>query len=478
MRTTMREAEERLQEKSKAILSERAQSGDRLLEKWSKKKNIGEGMIELYDENPEKARGLSFILENQEKHLKSLTETQVSNAFSTTPQNVIKVVRLAYPNSVRGEIFLEWPMETARDVIYYLTATYGSAKRGSTSGDRMLDKFVDRYASEVEEETIGTGDASTVNFTGTLANYPLRPFTVKIFVDGEPVAVDDGAGNLVGTDLDGSGTNTVSYTDGTIDFTFSTAPASGYVVMAQYFFDSEDSDQYTDIGEVHLELRDYLFRAKPWPLGISWTKMTELLLGTTLNIDAEEALISGAADELKKSLDFQALRIGYRYAKTNTAVTFNADFAAAGADSEVMHAQSVTKAFDNAGDAILNDINRGGVTVAYGGSAAVNFVKLHNRFNSTGMQPKIGAHKVGTLDNIGMYKTPTNIVPTNEMICVWKNENVETDAAILFGTLVPLYSTQTLEFREMYKELGVAHFGDYRVTNQKYLRRLVFSGLS
>ena len=69
----MREAEEKLQEKSKAILSERAQSGDRLLEKWSKKRNIGEGMIELYDENPEKARGLSFILENQERHLKNLT---------------------------------------------------------------------------------------------------------------------------------------------------------------------------------------------------------------------------------------------------------------------------------------------------------------------------------------------------------------------------------------------------------------------
>jgi hypothetical protein len=52
------------------------------------------------------------------------------------------------------------------------------------------------------------------------------------------------------------------------------------------------------MGSIELQLRDYQFRVKPWPLYVSWSKMTELLINTTLNIDAEDALIRGASDEL------------------------------------------------------------------------------------------------------------------------------------------------------------------------------------
>ena len=109
MRREMRQklSEDQIQEVTQQKLSERRQAGDQLFEKWSKKKNLGEGLDTLYKKNEKKAHNLSFVLENQEKHLKSLTETQISNAFSTAPLNVMKIIRLAYPNSIRGDIFTE-----------------------------------------------------------------------------------------------------------------------------------------------------------------------------------------------------------------------------------------------------------------------------------------------------------------------------------------------------------------------------------
>src|SRR5208282_3811742 len=342
MRKQMRGlTEEALQEQQVVLLSERNKHGDELFNKWQKKRVVGQGMDKIYEKSPNKARNLAFVLENQEKHLKSLTETQISSAFSTAPVNVIKVIRLSYPNSVRGEIFLEWGMETARDVIFYLRPIYNANKRDGVNGNYMIDSFSNRYASEIDQDILGTGTGSALTFTGpnagNLAIAPIVPFSVKVFVDNVPVATDDGSGNLIGAALSTTLASVVNYTSGAITIYFASgfAPGKGLQVMVQSYYDSEQSSLYTQNGEVELTLQDYVFRVKPWPLGVSWSKMTELLLGTTLDIDAEEALLQGAADELKKSLDFQALVLGWQYARTNSSVTFSADFALAGADSEV-----------------------------------------------------------------------------------------------------------------------------------------------
>ena len=470
--------------KYKRFLSERNSKADQLLEYWSKERGIGEGMVDLADKDINRARGLSLVLENQFGHLKKLTETQLSNAFQTTPENVMRIVRLGYPNSVRGELFLEWAMQTARDSIYYLSPVYASSLRGATSGAVTHESSANRYFSELEEESTNpaTGNGAATQFVGSaagnLVNPPLRPFTVKVLVDDEPVAVDDGEGNIIGSLLNTGATNTINYTTGAFEINFTAAPASGATIVVAYAFDSEISTQYTDIGEVQLQLRDYQFRARPWPLGVGWSKMTELLLGTTLDIDAEEALIRGAADELKKSLDFQAVLMAYRYSKSNSVITFNADFTSAGSDSETEHAQSITRAIDDAGDVIFSALQRGGVSKIVGGPKATNYVKLHKRFSAAGSQPAVGVHKVGSLDQMDIYKSPSTFIPTNELLCIWKNDLVPEDVSLAFGTLVPLYRTQTLEFKEFYKETGLAHFGDSKALQSKYLVRVQLTNLT
>jgi hypothetical protein len=472
MRTEMREQSRRSE--MKEMISKRNDYADRLVEKWSRKKGIGDGMKEMRDMNPTTARNTSIILENQENHLARLTETQISNSFSTTPENVIRVVRLGYPNSVRGELFLEWGMETARDSIYYLSSVYGKNKRGSTLGDAMKSSDTYRYASEIEIETLGTGDGSTHAFNGAVsgnlvANGPLRPYSVQVLVDGAPVATDNGSGGLTGTVLNSSETNTINYTTGEVTVTFTTPPDNGDSVQILYFYDSEEDTQYDDIGSVELQLRDYQFRVKPWPLYVSWSKMTELLINTTLNIDAEDALVRGAADELKKSLDYHAVRMAYRASRGNTAVSFDVQGAVGEAESD--RAMAFSRTIDEAGDVMYSTLQRGGVTHMVGGPNAVSYVKLHARFSGEGAQPKVGIYREGSLDGISLYKAPPSVVPNDEILFIYHNADIPEDVSLAFGTLVPLYRTQTLEYKEFYSETGLAFFGDAKVLQSNYLVR-------
>lgn len=476
MRKAMQEAA--IKEQRKQHLSERNERADRLIEKWSKRPGMaGERMIEVAGKSPaeqNRIRNLAIILENQENHLKALTETQISNSFQTTPENVMRIVRLGYPNSIRGEVFLEWAMESARDSIYYLSPVYSDTARGATANTVTHESGAYRYASEIEVEALGTGDGSTVTFGITVANPPLRPYSVKVFDANEQVGADDGAGNIVGT---GVSAGTINYTTGAISVTYSTAPDATNALTVEYKFDSEVDTQYADLGSVELQLRDYQFRARPWPLYVSWSKMTELLLGTTLNIDAEEALVRGAADELKKSLDFYSLRMAYQASLKNSLVTF--DKTGATGESEADRAQVQTRAFDEAGDTIYNALQRGGVTKMMANPAAIRYMKLHRRWQDAGAQPAIGAYRVGSLDGIDVYKVPNSILPDptgeGQAVAIWRNEEVPEDVSIAFGSLVPLYKSNNLEFKELYTETGMAFFGDMQVLRSEYLVRIQYT---
>lgn len=468
MRREMREQQAALKEQQRIVMSERTAAADRLIEKWMKNESI-DSIRNLADSNVEKARALAFMLENEENHLASLTETQISNDFKTTPENVIRIIRLAWPNQVRGEIFYDWAMETARDSMYYLHPVTGKTKRGATAGGRILETSEYRYPTEVEIETLELNSGA---YKATALNAPLRPFTVKVLVDGVPTATDDGNGNLIGTGVSG----TIDYETGAISVTFTTAPDEGAAVEFAYNYDSEVASNYDNLGSVELQLKDYQFRVKPKPLYVSWSKMTEILLGSTLGIDAEEALIRGVADEFKKSQDFQAASIAWGVAKGHQAVTFNCQGATG--EAEVDRMSAFSKAIKLAGSKIYDQLLRGGITKMIAGPQAAAQLFIHPRFDASNKQPEVGIFRTGSIDGVDVYQAPSVIIPTDEILCVYKNEQVPEDVSVAFGTFIPLYRTQTLEYKEMYKESGLATFGDYKVMNPQYLQRIKLQNMN
>jgi hypothetical protein len=227
-------------------------------------------------------------------------------------------------------------------------------------------------------------------------------------------------------------------------------------------------------------MTDYQFRPRPLTLGVTWTQLTELTLDTSFGVSAEEMLLDAAGQEIKKALDFNAVKFGYSHAKAHAADNFVKFDAAAGdnIDDSYFHtAQLITQAIARIGDKQLNEINRGGVSRIVGGPAAVTYLGLHKDFSTRGAQAAIGGHQVGELNGIPVFKVPSSIIPDDELLTVWKNDMNESDVSIAFGTLLPFYSTGTLQRKNLYKEAAIARFEDVQALQPRYLGRIKVDGI-
>jgi hypothetical protein len=482
MRRLMNGSKDQLQEAYVQRLDERTMWTKQLIEKWSKVPglDLGKKLYDLYESSPRKAENLAIILENQERYLQSLSETVISNTFAITPQNVVKVIRLGYPNSVANELFTVWGMESYKDTMYKIEKTYTSSERDATAGDVMYENTAHRYGTEWEETTVSV--SATDNFTGTLSPGLLRPYKVEIYVGSaagseRQIAVDNGAGVFSGSDttyaLHTTTASTINYTTGAYDITFASALAATDSMFIRFAFDGEQSDNYDELKQVDINLVAYDFRAHPYPIALSWSKMTEFAMNDKLGTQAEEVLVQAAAEELKKQIDFIATKMAYRASNWTTAVEFNTDFATAGADSDYAHAQSFKGKIREAGLKTYAALMRGGVTDIVCAPNASTYVEKHNSFVANGGQPEIGIYKYGQLGNVNVYVAPTDVVPSGEILCLYKNSAVDNaDSVINVGSYVPLYRTPTIEYKNRQKETSLTFFGDIRTVEKRYATRV------
>jgi hypothetical protein len=365
-------------------------------------------------------------------------------------------------------------MQTMKDTMFKVETTYDRDKRGATIDNVTYESSADRYASEMEEVSVaGTGTAS---YSGTFAIKPLRPYTLNVYLNGFPIGNDNGAGVITGT---GITSGTIDYTTGAYTIVFSSVLAVTDAFILRYAHDSEVSSLYGEQGQFNIQIIGYDYRARPFPLGFSWSKMTEYIMNDALKTDAEEILITAASDELKKSLDFQALKMGYAASQWTTPVEFNTNWAAAGADSDYAHTQSVTKYLRTAAQKTYGALMRGGEATSYvAGPGACTYLTQHKAFTYDKAMATVGAYKMGELGGIPVYQVPTNIVPNDEIMCVYKNNREESnDSALVAATFVPLYRTQTLEYSSFHKESAIANFGDLKIQEGKYITRVKLLGL-
>jgi hypothetical protein len=118
---------------------------------------------------------------------------------------------------------------------------------------------------------------------------------------------------------------------------------------------------------------------------------------------------------------------------------------------------------------MYDEINRGGVSRLVAGPAACSYMHLNSGYSPKGLQAQTGSHQFGELDGRPLFKVPSVIIPTNEILTVWKNDAVENDVSIAFGTLIPFFSTGIIQRKNFYKEAGLATYGDWAVLNRRYL---------
>ena len=499
---------------------------DKLVEKWSKVEEIGKGIKNM---PTQVARNLAQLLENQTKSLARYTEAQVSNEFmGQTPENLLRIIRLSYPNSIRGRLFTEIAMETMNDSIKYVYPKYSNSygegfqqfktpamdvknMDGALDDDTLNDAGSDvamyestesRYATEFREAPeckITTGTV-TANFTSGAfgaAGAWLRDGATKLYIidkkTNKKVAIAAqvngdwmfASNKEINANPAGTSTVKVSVTNASLAsgvYTFTVTEAGSaelndYKFVAIARFDSERDLLGEYLGEVSIGMKTYVFRPRPITLGVTWTHMTELTLDTSFGLAAEEMLMDYASQEIKKTLDFQAVKHAadiQSIKASGNLVKFNAEATDAGStkDSYFHTAQLVTQAIARVKNVIYNQINRGGVSAIVGGPAAVQYLTLHKGWSDRGREAAIGGYKAGEIDGIPVFQVPSNIIPDSELLTTWKNENASGDVAYAIGTLVPFYSTGAIQRKTLYKEAALARYEDSVVLNPNYFGRI------
>jgi len=276
---------------------------------------------------------------------------------------------------------------------------------------------------------------------------------------------------------------TVAASSGITNITFDSVGTytitGGSTAYAMGRYNSETDLTGTYLGEVELVMADYQFRVRPMTLGVTWTTLSELVLDSTVGVSTEEVLMDAAGQEIKKALDFYAVKIAYAAATSNgySSIVFDAEAGSGTQDSYIHTAQTISQAIERVGDQMYNTLLRGGVSRICGGPAAITYLRLNAGFTTKGVQPRIGGYQVGELYGIPLFKVPKTIIPENTLMCVWKNENNEADVSIAFGTLVPFFSTGALQRKNFYKEAGLATFGDYVILNNAYFGLITINNI-
>ena len=499
----------------KLYREEKGYRADLLVEKWSKVPEIGKGIKEM---DTKTARNLAILLENQTRAMSKMTEAQMSTSFGgQTPENMLRLVRLVYPNSIRGQVFTEIALETMNDSIKYAYPVYTNASRdgfdfegeGYKTGDYpMTNRFDDgtlptdpmyastesRYATElvnVPSKNITGADSTTiiVEFSGASAigdaGFIAKDATIYASVGNvkRAIAVYTGEEFFVGKAVKFSDTVTVEVSEANLNGTTATVTlakaVSGVTFSAVARYNSERDLTGKYLGEVEIQLKTYKFNPRPITLGVTWTQLTELVLDTSFGISAEEMLMDSASQEIKKTLDYQSVKYGLDiqglYAPENYE-TFNAEggkTASVGNDDSYWHtAQIVNQAIGHVADNMYDSFGRGGVSAIVGGSRFCRYLELNEGWSSKGRQSAIGGYKYGELNGTPVFCVPEKVIAKDEALTTWKNDTVDNDVAVVIGTILPFVSTGTLQRKFNYKEAAISRYEDTQALQPKYLGRV------
>ena len=228
-------------------------------------------------------------------------------------------------------------------------------------------------------------------------------------------------------------------------------------------------------------MSDYKFEPRPTTIGVTWSQLAEITLDASFGLSAQDMLVTYAGDAIRINLDLRSFKLAYGVARSNKdyVVEFNAAYGNGENIEGYFHtAQTFPSAVDTVTDIMVNDINRGGVSRMVAGFSAGSYLKLvKGTFSEKGRQSAKGIYQIGEFGGIPTFKAPSSIIPTNEIMCVWKDDENEGDVAIAFGTLVPFFNTGIIQRKNFYKEAGLATYGDWAVMNRRYLALIRIKGL-
>lgn len=365
----------------------------------------------------------------------------------------------------------------------------------------IYDSRQDRFANELQNGEVAEADADgkiVISFTEEAFEHGYIDGYTTVYVGKNPqdvIAFQDQSTYefFLIPELEGVYTVTSAPSDKTVTIApvanaDATKKAKADEILAKGVnafgrFVSEDDYDGDSMGEVTIMLSVHSFKPRRTSVGASWTHLSAITLGASYQQEMDDLLLKGAADVIQAQLDYRAFKEAYQVARTNPGqffVEFDAAYTGTATedgtttfakDGYVDNAQTLQSAIEMISAAVYEVRQQGAINNLVAGLEAAAYVKLNAGFTTKGAQKPCGVYRIGELDGTPVYKAPKAVIPTDEILCIYKNDEVDNDAAIVIATLIPFVSNK-LDYPTFYTRAGLATYGDRVILNRNYLGRI------
>lgn len=419
---------------------------------------------------------VALMLENHEQSFRHMDETTRSVNVGNFSDYGYKLITAVLPNLIADRVASVQPLKVRSGEVFYYALNYGRTKGKITAGTSALSPTTgmsqtEFYASEVvEEESLGTGNASTTTFTPTLAYYPIKTSTFTV-VAGGVTGTDNGAGAITGT---GITSGTIDYATGAVSITFTAAPGNGVAILGTYHYDMEQSPSM--IGDYNISLTQTTITASPYKLRASYSLDALYDFQQVHNMNIDDELVAQLAALIKAEIDAQILR-DLRVQAGAGAVTFDAALPVG--VTRVDHYDSFLHALTKANALIYKSTKLiSQATFVVCGVNVFSIIQQMRNFKSTGRPSGgvTGPYSAGTIGDL--YEVIVNPYYDDNTFVVGFKGDTYLYSGYIWAPYRPLFVTPPIMLDDMYGRRGMFTSGGRKMVNNKFYATGTISNFS
>lgn len=419
-------------------------------------------------------------MDNYVRATKYLTEATMSTAIANFDKYALPLIRAVLPEIQTPRLFSTQMMYGPTSMIFTFENLYGTTRGAVTAGQRMFENHEPNYGdSQIDVETLATGNGATVQFTGFLQHPPIVPGSVTIVAataGGADMNIsDDGAGGLVGdtgatNPLASASPNSINYETGAITVEFSTAPGAANSLEISYSVNSEGNEG--GIPELEVGLTSQLLVARSKKFRMRWSLESSFAMRDTVGLDTEAELLTEAAAEMGYGIDSVNVDNVKRVAMDKRNDTdFQFDRTPGAGISFTEHKHEITDTLILGSSYILGQSGRAVGNWVLGGENFTNVIEsLAPRFKSTGKVPATrGILYLGTLD--GRWEIFKDMrMDANEWLMGYKADSFM-HAGYVWAPWIAAFSTPTTVLDDFNGRKGIGSLYGQKIINNKFYLR-------
>lgn len=380
-------------------------------------------------------------LENFEIYKELCEEDGSIGQLGKIPDVAFDVLTVAYGTSPLSAIASIQPIDEEQGTIYYKNVVAATTKGSVNAGDVLSGPMGgDNYAADGYASSAVVGEAhgdtvdGTTDYSFVLVNTPLRAGSVRIeLAQLGLVATDNGAGQLIGFDIQG----TIDYNTGAVSITLKSNPADGHTITASYQSDYESAE---DIPKILMKFTSKTVNARLWALKDTIGMQQSYALRRRFGMVAEDEV----AQDLVAAINSEQMNAATRMllAKAQGETTFQK--AAPSGISYAEHKQGFKDALAQAEAVILGNAGRGTISALVAGRNVCALIGTLQGFNKLSDGAAIGPHIFGTLDGILVIRVPNqHVMNPDEAVALYKGKS-NFESALVSAPYMPLVVTSAL----------------------------------